>query len=277
MYRVWACDNAHTTNLSAEHIDNRVCHYPLILLLAYLSIQASWQPTRLHKWPQINLRGLQSAYLYFNSGHKPTWHWNPSSLCTEPTNYDSDYKQSTWNVSTRLIPEEKLKGHCIFFLWAVELISQLDCELLSFAVDTCLVSNVRDVHDASLVVLTEPKSSTAMIPEIMTQFLKIIHRPRWVQFHVYLLLLSNCTVSLHKSKHASTYKCEASWESWLTFQVWTHIPPCSQDTPAVSECLTASFCPSMKLLASIWFWGCSLLSALLLLNVKKTTKTVSAF
>lgn len=56
IYRVWACDNAHATNLSAEHIDSWVCHYPLITPLTYLSIQPSWQPTKHHKWQQINSR-----------------------------------------------------------------------------------------------------------------------------------------------------------------------------------------------------------------------------
>lgn len=49
IYWARACDNAHTTNLSAEHIDTRVCHYPLITLLTYVSIQASWQLTKLQK------------------------------------------------------------------------------------------------------------------------------------------------------------------------------------------------------------------------------------
>lgn len=178
MYRVWACDNAHTTNLSAEHIDSRVCHYPLIMLLAYLSIQASWQPTRLHKWPQINLRGLQSAYLYFNSGHKPNWHWNPSSLCTESTNYDTDYKQSTWNVSTHNHPWRKIKGTLHIFPlsgWADSSSKLGVAELCSR--DTCLAPNIREVHEAPLVVLKEPKNSTALIPEVTTQFLKITNRP----------------------------------------------------------------------------------------------------
>lgn len=170
------------------------------MLLAYLSIQASWQPTRLHKWPQINLRGLQSAYLYFKSGHKPTWHWNPSSLCTEPTNYDSDYKQSTWNISTQTHPWRKIKGtlHIFPLSWWTAYSTRLWVAEFCYR-DTCLVSNIREVHDASLVVLTEP---TALIPEIMTQFLKIIHRPCWVQFHrwtLYVLLLFTFTLQLHCS------------------------------------------------------------------------------
>lgn len=47
-------DNAHTTNLSAEHIDTWVCHYRLIMLLTYVSIQDSWQFSKPVKWPQIN-------------------------------------------------------------------------------------------------------------------------------------------------------------------------------------------------------------------------------
>lgn len=60
IYWARACDNAHTTNLSAEHIDTRVCHYPLITLLTYVSIQASWQLTKLQKWPQINPQGYRA-------------------------------------------------------------------------------------------------------------------------------------------------------------------------------------------------------------------------
>lgn len=89
----------------------------------------------------------------------------------------------------------------------------------------------------------------------MAQFLKIIHRPCWVQFHVYLLLLSNCTVSLHKSKHASTYKCEASWESWLTFQVWT--PLTLTSCPVLR---THPLFPSVWPLPSVPPWNCSQLS-----------------
>lgn len=46
IYGASGCDNAHATNLSAEHIDSRVCHYPFITPLTHLSIRPSWQPTR---------------------------------------------------------------------------------------------------------------------------------------------------------------------------------------------------------------------------------------
>lgn len=83
IYWSWARDNAHTTNLSAEHIDTRVCHYPLITLLTYLSIQASWQPTKLHKWPQINPP----------QGYRPHTHAHTHAFILTP--------DTNWNSPTR--------------------------------------------------------------------------------------------------------------------------------------------------------------------------------
>ncbi len=79
IYWAWACDNAHTTNLSAEHIDTPACHYTLIMLLTYLSIQASWQPTKLHKWPQINPGGYRAHTFFWTPHTQAHSHWNLSS------------------------------------------------------------------------------------------------------------------------------------------------------------------------------------------------------
>ena len=72
IYWAWDRDNAHTTNLSAEHIDTWVCHYPLLTLLTYVSIWTSWQLTKLQKFPQINPQGFRAHSFFWTPDNNKT-------------------------------------------------------------------------------------------------------------------------------------------------------------------------------------------------------------
>ena len=56
--------------------------------------------------------------------------------------------------------------------------------------DACLLSKIKEINGTRLLVLKAPKiyiwkiQNQCLFLEIMTQLLKIIHRPCWEQFHV---------------------------------------------------------------------------------------------
>lgn len=80
IYRATACDNAHTTNLSAEHIDTWVCHYLLITLLTNVSIQIVGSSPR-SEMTSDKSKALQRSSSQLNSRHQsdshaePHWNW----------------------------------------------------------------------------------------------------------------------------------------------------------------------------------------------------------